>query len=103
MRPYICPVHEEARPHTKADTKFNFVCDSGEFTHSKCVTELIKLYLPRRDPRVAPSCLQERPNVTGIQQVNTQSQHTALHFPQDSVRYRIVCRKHLKVTADGRA
>lgn len=37
------------------------------------------LYLPRRDPQVAPSCLQERPNVTGIKQVNAQSRHTHTH------------------------
>lgn len=44
-----------------------------DFSHFNLVTELMKLYLPRRDPRVAPSCLQERPNVTGIKQVSTQS------------------------------
>lgn len=55
------------------------MCDFVDSTHLKCVTELIKMYLPRRDPRVAPSCLQERPNVTGIKEVNTQTQHT--HTP----------------------
>lgn len=51
----------------------------GWIYHLSCVTELRKLYLPRRDPQVAPSCLLERPNVTGIQQVNTPSQHTHTH------------------------